>query len=174
MSHYHVTGYWSDEAEDAFRPLTLEEACSEMADRADRQADFDAESAMIYGESAEEAYHTLNRHDRENPDGATLWPILEDYRAAYNMGERCERMRILNLNCNRFDKGEYHNPDPESERISRLYSLGLHPGANGRYVDTDPLGAYECSEDCVNDWVEYLYESGEYSDEDVTAMLAEL
>ncbi len=127
-NHYHIEGYWG---EDHFcPPLTLAEANDEMAERADLFADYEAESAYIYLDLAEEQYRP------NQPDY-----VPDEYRLAANAFRAAETYGILAANNRRFQ-----DFPPADNELSRRYSLGLEPGAMGHYVETGELAAYECAD----------------------------
>jgi hypothetical protein len=148
-THYHVTGYWADDSEDAYRPMTLAEANDEMADRADLFADHEAETAHIMLDMA------------ENVDNTGEWAecVPCEYRDAARAFRAVETYSALAHNNRRF--ADYPLADNED---SRKFSLGLIPGANGTYyVDTGKLEAYECADpQCERDWAEFVATEDSY------------
>lgn len=142
-THYHVTGYWSEDTEDYWRPLTLAEANDEMADRADLFAEYETQTAYMMLDSAETVDDT----------GEWTDSVPSQYRDAARAFRAADKYATLVLNNRRF--AEYPAADNEE---SRKFSLGLIPDANGTYyVDTGKLEAYECADpQCERDWAEFM------------------
>lgn len=131
--HWHVAGYWSDDADGEGIALEFWDAISDLGDRAEYLSDYLLETAEI-------------RADQE------------DFRDAWETMKRGEKLGILHEGLTRL--WNTHNgigdiapayldmTTREPQLIwSALWTIGIEPGHNGQYQDSlDTLEIWQCSD----------------------------